>query len=106
MQVTTISPRELNARREGGQNVEVIDVRTPVEFREVHADLARNVPLDVLDPAAVVKARTGPADQPLYVICRTGNRGQMACASSMRRGTPTSSTSKAAPWPGPRRAYR
>lgn len=48
----------------------MIDARTPAEFREVHADLAQNVPLDRLTPAAV-----NPADQPLYVICRIGGRG-------------------------------
>jgi rhodanese-related sulfurtransferase len=54
-------------------------VRTPVEFREVHVDFARNVPLDRLDPAAIRNERNGSADEPLYVICRSGARGQQAC---------------------------
>lgn len=78
MEAATITPQELNARRQSGAAVELIDVRTPVEFREVHADVAVNVPLDQLDPAAVVK--NGAADRPIYVICRSGSRGQQACA--------------------------
>jgi len=86
MQIATISPQELNARRESGQAVELIDVRTPVEFREVHADLARNLPLDALDPAAILHSRSAVADQPLYVICRTGNRGKQACEKLLAAG--------------------
>jgi rhodanese-related sulfurtransferase len=57
----------------------LIDVRTPVEYREVHVGIARNVPLDRLDPASIMRARNGTADKTLYVICRSGGRGQQAC---------------------------
>jgi rhodanese-related sulfurtransferase len=80
MDVVTIAPRELNSKREQAQPVDLIDVRTPVEFREIHADIARNLPLDSLDPQSVMSARNGAAGQPLYVICRSGSRGQQACA--------------------------
>ncbi len=86
MDVPTISPRDLAARRQAGQPVELIDVRTPVEFREVHADLARNVPLSDLDPAAVMNARDGQPDQPLYVICQSGGRGRQACEKFLAAG--------------------
>ncbi|MBY0525380.1 MAG: rhodanese-like domain-containing protein [Gemmataceae bacterium] len=86
MSVATISPRELNALRDKGQPLDLIDVRTPVEFREVHADLARNVPLDTLDPAAVMGSRQAAADQPVYVICNTGSRGEKACAKFQAAG--------------------
>lgn len=74
----TITPQELSQRRKSGQHVQLIDVRTPVEFREVHVDFARNVPLDRLDPAAIRAERNGSAE-PLYVICRSGGRGRQAC---------------------------
>jgi rhodanese-related sulfurtransferase len=62
---------------QSGAVIDLIDVRTPVEFREVHATIARNIPLDQLDPAALAAAhRNG---EPLYVICRSGNRGRQAC---------------------------
>ena len=85
MEVSSISPRELNALRNAGQRVDLIDVRTPVEFREVHVDLARNVPLDALDAKAVATDR-GAVEQPLYIICRSGNRGQQACAKFVAAG--------------------
>lgn len=86
MEVITISPRDLAAQRQAGQPVELIDVRTPVEFREVHADLARNVPLSDIDPAAVMNARSGLPDAPLYVICQSGSRGRQACEKFLAAG--------------------
>ena len=75
----TISPQDLSQLRASGRHVELIDVRTPVEFREVHVDFARNVPLDRLDPAAIRAERNGSGEEPLYVICRSGARGNQAC---------------------------
>jgi rhodanese-related sulfurtransferase len=79
MSVATISPRELGKLLEEGRRVELIDVRTPAEYRELHARPARLVPLDSLDPKAVAAARAEAGDEPLYVICRTGGRGRQAC---------------------------
>lgn len=76
--ITTISPKQLHEAVQAGQPVELIDVRTPVEFREVHVGLARNVPLDRLDAAQIAAERNG-SSQPLYVICRSGGRGKQAC---------------------------
>jgi rhodanese-related sulfurtransferase len=73
---TTITSQELASLRAQGQPIELIDVRTPAEFREIHVDFAHNVPLDRLDPAAW---RGRPDGQPLYVICRSGNRARQAC---------------------------
>ena len=78
MTVKTITPQDLQEQLRAGRPIDLIDVRTPVEFREVHAEFARNVPLDRLDPHALMKARNG-SEQPLYVICRTGNRADQAC---------------------------
>ena len=50
MNVPTITPEELEELRGRGEAVELIDVRTPAEYREVHAESARPVPLDALDP--------------------------------------------------------
>ncbi|MEZ6056173.1 MAG: rhodanese-like domain-containing protein [Planctomycetaceae bacterium] len=57
---------------------ELIDVRTPLEFQEVCAAHARNVPLDQLDPHAIMQGRNGSADKPLYIICKSGSRGAKA----------------------------
>jgi rhodanese-related sulfurtransferase len=85
MSVTTISPRQLAERCRNGQ-IEFIDVRTPLEFRELHAKDARNVPLDRLDPVALLQARNGSREEPLYVICRSGSRGRQACEKFLAAG--------------------
>ena len=41
--IATISPKQLANLVQTGASVELIDVRTPVEFREVHVPFARNV---------------------------------------------------------------
>ncbi|RUL86286.1 rhodanese-like domain-containing protein [Tautonia sociabilis] len=86
--IATISPKDLEAIRASGKPIDLIDVRTPVEFRELHAEPARLVPLDQLDPKAVVASRSCPADEPLYVICRTGNRARKACEMFVAAGIP------------------
>jgi len=78
----SVSVHEL-ARRDGA---DVIDVRTPAEYREVHAEVARNVPLESLDPHAVMTHRQAGSDQPLYVICRSGNRSTQACKKFIDAG--------------------
>ena len=86
MNIAVIKPQEFAARCTEGSKIDLIDVRTPVEFREVHVEVARNVPLDQLDPAAVMKARNGSANEPLYLICRSGSRGQQACEKFQKAG--------------------
>lgn len=74
----TISPRQISEQLSAG-SVDLIDVRTPAEFREVHAQGARNIPLDSLDPDSVMESRQDRRDQPLYVMCKTGGRASKAC---------------------------
>ncbi len=88
MSVSSISPAKLAELRKQGQKIELVDVRTPVEYREVHVEFARNVPLDQLDPQAVIKSRQGAPSEPLYVICRSGGRGQQACEKFAKAGFP------------------
>jgi rhodanese-related sulfurtransferase len=86
MSVPTILPLGLTQLCKDGGKIDLLDVRTPVEYRELHAADARNVPLDQLDPAAVMHARNGSRDQPLYVICRSGSRGRQACEKFLAAG--------------------
>jgi rhodanese-related sulfurtransferase len=87
MSVKTITPEQLNDMMQAGQRVDLIDVRTPAEFREVHVTFARNVPLDQVAIATTATGGIG-ASQPLYVICRTGGRAKQACEKLMRAGQP------------------
>jgi rhodanese-related sulfurtransferase len=86
MSVPTILPRELEEMRRRWRPVELIDVRAPVEYREVHAESARLMPLDALVPEAVMEARNGTKDEPLYTICRSGSRGRQACEKFLAAG--------------------
>ena len=47
MNIATIKPQELAELCASGKKIDLIDVRTPVEYREVHVEIARNIPLDV-----------------------------------------------------------
>ena len=75
--LATINPKDLEDLKKAGKKFDLIDVRTPVEFRDVHAEGARNVPLDRLEPARVLQERKG--NEPIYVICHTGGRARKAC---------------------------
>ena len=84
--MSIITPQELAELCKDGKKIDLIDVRTPVEYREVHVEIARNVPLDQLDAGALMQARNGSANEPLYVICRSGSRGQQACEKFLQAG--------------------
>ncbi len=76
MSISVISAKQLSDRVQAGEQVHLLDVRTPAEFREIHATVARNSPLESLDCGAVLAEH--PTSAPLYVICRSGSRGKTA----------------------------
>lgn len=79
---TTVSQLAELAQQE---SIELIDVRTPVEYREVHATMAENVPLDTL-PNSPLMRDPNAIDRRIYVICRGGNRSEMACQKLVAAG--------------------
>jgi rhodanese-related sulfurtransferase len=83
--IRTIDCRELHGASVNGP-IELIDVRSFAEFQEIRAAGARNVPLDTFDPAAVVRSRVTPPDQPLYLICAVGARSAWACELMIAAG--------------------
>jgi rhodanese-related sulfurtransferase len=86
MSVATISAAKLAEFSRDGRKIELIDVRTPVEFREVHLDGARNVPLDQLDPKALMEGRNVSRSELVYIICKAGARSQQACERFIKAG--------------------
>ena len=50
----------------------LIDVRTPAEYAEAHADGAINIPVE--DVAAKISEVTADKDADIYVYCRSGRR--------------------------------
>ena len=86
MSLATISAQGLEELCQTGKGIDLIDVRTPVEYREVHVEFARNIPLDQLDPHAVMQTRDGSREEPLYVVCQAGSRGEKACERFRQAG--------------------
>ncbi len=86
MNAPSISAHELLDLWKLGRSINLIDVRTPVEFRERHIDFARNVPLDRLDSASLPKPTYGFGGESVYVICQKGGRGQQACQRLLDAG--------------------
>jgi rhodanese-related sulfurtransferase len=72
--MTTISPLELQNLLTARPDLPLLDVRTPVEFAEVHVPQAQNIPLDELQPGTL----PFPKDQPVYLLCRSGQRAAKA----------------------------
>ena len=78
----TISPAELQKILTAQPSSPVIDVRTPVEFAEVHVPQARSVPLDELKTGSLQL----PKDQPVYLLCRSGQRATKAAEKLATEG--------------------
>ncbi len=74
----TIKPAELQQILSSQPGAAVLDVRTPVEFAEVHAPSARNIPLDEFDPKTLLASGQLTKDQPVYLLCRSGGRASKA----------------------------
>ena len=86
-QVKTITVRELFARSQQTP-IELVDVRTLEEVREVRTPLARHVPLHAIEPHELMRARTRPADEPIYFICHLGGRSGRTCEALIAAGYP------------------
>jgi len=68
--IDSISTDELEKRLKS--NIQLIDVRTPSEFRRGHIKEAQNIPLSQIGQFAPAKKET------IYVICHSGMRSKMA----------------------------
>ena len=87
--VFNISPQRLHRLQTEGKKIDLIDVRTPAEYRDGHVNGARLVPLDELTPEHLVAEFHNPGlgrDQPLYLTCHSGLRAQQAAERLMAAG--------------------
>jgi rhodanese-related sulfurtransferase len=78
----TITPIQLQTILAAQPSSPVIDVRTPVEFAEVHVPQARSVPLDELKPSSLQLQK----DKPVYLLCRSGQRATKAAEKFAKEG--------------------
>ena len=82
---TAIQPRELHRLMNGGQPVQLLDVRTPGEFAAAHVPGAKLIPLDELDAAAFGR-ESAAEGSPVYVLCQSGGRARRAIEKLERAG--------------------
>jgi len=77
-----IAPREGLALVKQRQNLYLLDVRTPQEYRQAHLADAHLIPIDQ------VAQRLGelPADRPILVYCAVGSRSAQVFNFLARRG--------------------
>jgi len=76
--VQKVSAQDVFRLIQAGKEPQLLDVRTPAEYAALHAEGARLVPLDHLDPAELMFARAGAPDEPIYLLCKTGTRAAKA----------------------------
>jgi glyoxylase-like metal-dependent hydrolase (beta-lactamase superfamily II)/rhodanese-related sulfurtransferase len=81
--VQSVSAEQL-AEVLGAPGIHLLDVRTPEEFNALRISGSVNVPLDTLEPAALLASMD--ANDPVYVVCQTGTRSQFAAAELRAAG--------------------
>lgn len=84
MEVTSVKPESLVTKSQD-TDFFLVDVRTPLEFAAFRATRAVNFPLSSLNPEEI-RAAAPTVDQPVYVICRSGKRAEMACKQLLKAG--------------------
>lgn len=76
--VASISTIELEQKLK--ENIQLIDVRTPGEFRKGHMKNAKNVPLNEIGQFTPI------TDKTVYVICHSGTRSKLAAKKLKKKG--------------------
>lgn len=84
MSFPTITPADLKQRLQQKPATKIIDVRTPVEYRDVHLIQAENVPLERCH-GDLWKGQHSTSD-PLYIVCQSGKRAEQACQTLTAAG--------------------
>jgi molybdopterin/thiamine biosynthesis adenylyltransferase/rhodanese-related sulfurtransferase len=80
----TITPAELKAKFDAGENFELIDVREPHEYEIVNIKGAKLIPKDrILSGEALAEL---PQDKPIVLHCKSGARSAEALAALHRAG--------------------
>ncbi len=78
MTVTTVMPKSAFEDLHSNTQACLVDVRTPVEFDEIHADGARLIPLDQISVDRLRGEVGDIAGRRIYFICRSGQRASQA----------------------------
>jgi rhodanese-related sulfurtransferase len=77
-----IQNEELQKKIEAGGNLTVLDVREPAEYSFGHIPGAKSIPLGELEN----RADELDKESEVYVVCRTGNRSDLASKQLTEKG--------------------
>ncbi|MHC4403376.1 MAG: rhodanese-like domain-containing protein [Planctomycetota bacterium] len=88
MSIHTITSLELKDLLVREPDLQLIDVRMPAEFREVHVVGARNVPFDRLSAEQLSSESAEDGSSTVYFICKVGKRSHKACEKARELGLP------------------
>ncbi len=82
-QSRTLSSAELGQlyRKEGSAGLNIVDVRTPSEYREKHIEGSTLLPLDSLNEKNAGELNRDPTE-PIYILCHSINRSKI-CVEKM-----------------------
>jgi rhodanese-related sulfurtransferase len=72
--ITRLSPAEVSASIASGAGVQIVDVRTPLEFDGEHIEPSKNIPLDELSSRGSELNK----DSTIILVCRSGMRASRA----------------------------
>ncbi|RXT08183.1 sulfurtransferase TusA family protein [Ammoniphilus sp. CFH 90114] len=78
----TVTNEELQKRLEENDNITVLDVREPAEYTFGRIPGAKSIPLGELEE----RLHEISPEQEIHVVCRTGNRSDMACQLLAEKG--------------------
>jgi rhodanese-related sulfurtransferase len=70
-----LTVEQSHQERQANSSIPLIDVRTPAEYRSLHAKSALNYPMESLD----LSTFPYPKDQELHIICQSGGRSMKVC---------------------------
>ncbi|WP_232695493.1 sulfurtransferase TusA family protein [Brevibacillus daliensis] len=95
----TATNEELQQKRKSNNKIVILDVREPAEYAFSRIPGAKSIPLGVLEERV---SELHPADE-MYVVCRTGNRSDIACKLLAEKGFTNIKTlvTGMAEWTGP-----
>jgi len=80
---TNLSMDKAQMELDSDKSINLIDVRTPEEYRKGHIPGSRNIPLDRIGE---IERAVPDRDAKLFVYCLSGSRSASACAYLVRMG--------------------
>jgi len=83
-QYKNISPQEAKRQLDSGNNIILLDVRTPAEYFETHIPNSILISVDMIDKEAMT--RIPNKDTTIFVYCRSGRRSVTASVALVKMG--------------------